>query len=353
MRWRRRQPAVPGEALKEARILIVDDQETNILLLERLLHQRGFSNLRSTTDPRQVAELCTQFGPDLILLDLHMPNRNGFEVLQDLRPHLFEGSYLPVLVLTADVTPEAKERALSIGAKDFLTKPFDLVEAGLRIENLIETRYLHLRLQDQNVRLEERVAERTRELEEAGLEIIARLALATEYRDDDTHRHTQRVGRTSALLAQGLGLPVDTVELLAGAAPLHDVGKIGIPDPILLKPGRLTPEEYEVVKTHTSIGSRILSGSRFPLLQLAAEIALTHHEWWDGAGYGGLRQDAIPLSGRVVAVADAFDAMTHDRPYRGAARTTDAVAEIERMSGSQFDPAVVEAFLALDPEDLM
>jgi putative two-component system response regulator len=338
---------------REARILVVDDKESNVRLLERLLQGLGFACVKSTTDPLQAVPLFDEFDPDLLLLDLHMPGKDGFQVLRELRPRLENGAFLPVLVLTADGTPQVMQRALAMGAKDFLTKPFDVVEAGLRIRNLIETRFLHLQLKDTNRNLEDRVAERTRELEEAGLEIVARLALATEYRDDDTHQHTRRVGHTSALLAETLGLPPDRVELFAGAAPLHDVGKIGIPDSILLKPGRLTPDEFDIVKTHTSIGARILSGSRFPLMQLGTEIALTHHERWDGSGYGGFRGEEIPLSGRIVAVADTFDAITHDRPYRKCSPVAEAVAEIRRSTGTQLDPSVVDAFLTLDHESLV
>jgi putative two-component system response regulator len=344
--------AVNTQMWHRAKVLIVDDQETNIRLLERLLADRGFKNVRSTTDPRQVVPMCEELEPDVILLDLHMGGMDGFEVLRAIRPAT-NGSFVPVLVLTADITQEAKKRALAMGAKDFVTKPFDLLEVGLRIENLVETRFLHQRLREHNTQLEEDVAKRTHDLEEARFEIVERLAKATEYRDDDTHQHTQRVGQSSRLLAAALGLPDRLVELMGRAAPLHDVGKIGIPDAVLLKRTKLTAREFDLIKTHTSIGSAILSGSSFPLLQMAEEIASTHHERWDGTGYGGLAGEAIPQSGRIVAVADAFDAMTHDRPYRKAGSVTDAVAEIQRMSGTQFDPRVAEAFRTLEPQDLV
>jgi putative two-component system response regulator len=340
------------DLLPTARILIVDDQEPNIRLLERLLRDRGFKSVRSTTDPRQVVPLCEEMEPDLILLDLHMGGMDGFEVLRAIRPAT-NGFYLPILVLTADITSEAKQRALSMGAKDFVTKPFDLLEVQLRIENLIETRFLHRELRDRNVSLEERVAVRTQELEDARFEIVERLARATEYRDDDTHQHTQRVGRTSGRLAKILDLSEGLVDLIHRAAPLHDVGKIGIPDGVLLKPGKLTAEEFDMIKHHTTIGAAILSGSPSPLLQVAEEIASTHHERWDGTGYTGLAGEVIPLSGRIVAVADAFDAMTHDRPYRKAISTAAASEEIERLSGQQFDPMVVKAFRSLDPKELI
>jgi len=212
-------------------------------------------------------------------------------------------------------------------------------------------RHLHLQVEAQNALLEERVRERTRELEEAHVEMLDRLAVAAEFRDDATGQHIKRVGQMSSVLAQDLGLPPEQVELIRRAAPLHDVGKIGIPDYILLKPGRLTPEEFDVIKTHATIGARILSGGRFPLLRLAEEIALTHHERWDGTGYPhGLKGEAIPLSGRIVALADAFDALTAPRSYRKTRSVEEAVWTIQRAAGTQFDPKVVDAFMALTPE---
>lgn len=335
---------VRDETLKTARILIVDDQEANVRLLERILQRAGYTNLQSTTSARQVLPLYNNTPPDLILLDLRMPHLDGFGVMRQLEPQIPPGTYLPILVLTADITAEAKQQALGNGAKDFLTKPFDPTEVLLRIRNLLETRFLHLQLQNYNQILEVKVRERTRELEEARIEILERLARAAEYRDDDTGQHTQRVGRTSALLARTLGLPDAHVELIRRAAPLHDVGKIGIPDRILLKPGKLSPAEFEVMKTHTTIGAAILSGSRFPLLQLAEHIALTHHERWDGDGFPqGLRGEEIPIEARIVAVADAFDAMISDRPYRKALSAEEAWEILWDGAGTQWDEHVVEA----------
>ena len=202
--------------------------------------------------------------------------------------------------------------------------------------------------------LEATVAERTADLEEARRETLRCLALAAEYRDDQTYEHTQRVGRTSALLAEQLGLAPSYVELIRHAAPLHDVGKVGIPDSILLKPGRLTPDELTIVRRHAEAGNRILGGNRSPLLELAAEIALTHHEWWDGTGYPGrLAAADIPISGRIVALADVFDALTHHRPYKPAWSVADSLVELERLRGTQFDPDLLDAFAQLDPEQLV
>jgi len=329
---------------KHARILIVDDEEQNIVLLRRLLERAGFSRLESTTDPRQVADLYVHFRPDLILLDLHMPHMDGIQVLEGLN-QIAEASYLPILMLTGDTSPEARRDALSRGAKDFVGKPFHPDEVLLRISTLLETRFLYLQIQSQNQMLEAKVRERTRELEAAQIEIIERLARAAEFRDDNTGRHTERVGQMAALIARKIGLPDSQVSLIRRAAPLHDVGKIGIPDSILLKLGSLTPDEFALVKTHTVIGARIMSGSRFPILRLAEEIAFNHHERWDGNGYAGIAGDAIPLAGRIVAVADVFDALTQQRPYKAAWSVDEATAEIERQRGRQFDPAIADAFL--------
>ena len=254
------------QALKNARILIVDDQEANIDLLQRMLEHDGFTDVASTTESSRVIGLCAQHPPDLLVLDLHMPEPDGFEVLSQLQPW-FQGRWFPVMVVSADVTTEAKQRALSQGARDFLTKPFDMVEVLLRIKNLLEVRFTQLESRKRQLLLEQLVYDRTRDLDDARVEALSRLALAAEYRDDATGEHTQRVGRTSALIARMLGLPDLQVALIRHAAPLHDVGKIGLQDKILLKPARLTAEEYEVMRQHVEIGRSILSGSSSPLLE--------------------------------------------------------------------------------------
>jgi putative two-component system response regulator len=326
--------------LTTARILIVDDEAANVRLLEIILQQAGFTNLCSSTDARQVSSLYDSFQPDALLLDLMMPWLNGFEVMEQILAKTPPGSYQPILVMTADTTAAVREKALSSGAKDFLTKPFDATEILLRLNNLLEVRV-------QRLVLEHTVRERTEDIEAAHRETMHRLARAAEYRDDDTGQHTRRVGQMAAGLAGELGLPYTQVALFEEAAALHDVGKIAIPDAILLKPGKLTPDEFEIIKTHTVIGEQILAGSSSRSLQLAAQIALTHHERWDGSGYAGLKAQEIPLSGRIVAVADVFDALTHERPYKKAWSLEAATAEIKDQSGRQFDPRVVQAFFEL------
>jgi putative two-component system response regulator len=315
------------------------------MLLEGILQEEDFTSYRSITDSREVLPAFVEYLPDLILLDLQMPYVDGFAVMKQIQAFIAPDDFLPILVLTADITPEAKRRALSEGALDFLTKPFDTTEVLLRIKNLLHTRSLHRQLQEHNQVLDQRVRERTEELEATQLEILERLALAAEYRDDDTGKHTQRVGESAARIAEVLGWSAAEVELIRRAAPLHDVGKIAISDLILLKPGKLTPEEFEQMKAHTTLGAQMLSGGRFPLLQLAEKIALTHHERWDGSGYLGLSEEAIPMAGRIVTVADVFDALTSERPYKKAWSINEAVEEIKRQSGRQFDPCVVDAFL--------
>lgn len=336
---------------ENAAFLIIDDQEYNISLLERILGRAGFSNLRSTTNPNELKSLFIEVQPDIILLDLHMPEMDGFEALQMINALKAEGTYLPVLMLTADVTKEAKKRALHEGANDFLTKPFDRTEVVLRIDNLLRSRFYHLQLQDQNDLLEQRVRKRTLELEQAKHEILQVLGRTAEFRDDETGQHTQRVGQLAGKLGAALGMTAHEVELLELATPLHDIGKIGIPDEILLKPGRFTPEEFEQMKLHTKIGATILEGSLFPVLQLAKTIALSHHEKWDGTGYpNGLKGEEIPLVGRIVAIADFFDALTHERPYKRVWSVEEALAEIRKQSGAHFDPRVVNAFLSIQKE---
>jgi putative two-component system response regulator len=332
-----------------ARVLIVDDASPNVILLERMLEQWGYSDVLGTTRSIEVPDLCAAKPPDLILLDLQMPKPDGFELMEILRP-LTDGSpQIPVLILTADVTQATRQRALTAGARDFLSKPFDPVEVRLRIANLLETRRLQLDLLSQNRSLEKRVRDRTADLERARLELLERLALAAEYRDDDTQEHAQRVGRTVALLARAMGMPEADIEVLRRAAPLHDIGKIGIPDTILLKRAALTPEEFALMQSHARIGAEILSGSEFAILNSAEEIARAHHERWDGGGYpDGLVCDEIPLPARLVAVADVFDALVHERPYKSAWPVDRAVAEIVRLAGIQFDPDVVSAFAQLD-----
>ncbi len=341
-------------ALKDLEILVVDDQEANLVLLKRILEHEGYTRVRTTQDPTTVLGSLAERLPDLLLLDLHMPALDGFELMEAVGAQLGAGEDLPVLVLTADVSAEAKRRALSMGASDFLVKPLDPTEVSLRVRHLLEIHRLQSDLRRQNEDLDQRVRARTEELEQARFEIVDRLAAIAEYRDDATQEHARRMGRMCALLAAVLALDNEERGLIREATPLHDIGKVGVPDAVLLKPGPLTSAEFELIKQHTTMGAAMLAGSRSPVLRLAEEIAATHHERWDGTGYPErLAGEAIPLSGRIVALADAFDALTHERPYKSAWPLEDAIEEIYEQRGRQFDPDVVDAFARLEHDRLV
>jgi putative two-component system response regulator len=338
-----------ADVFMDARVVVVDDHPPNVLALEALLGQWGVGHVSSTSDSSEAVSLCLRAQPDVVLLDLHMPAPDGYEVMRRLQAHGPPGLPLPVLVLTADITQDAKRRALSLGARDFLTKPFDPVEAELRLRNLIAARRHEQALADRTDDLEQLVRARTREVEESRLEVLDRLALAAEYRDDLTGAHTRRVARTARAIAERLGLDGETTRLLELAAPLHDVGKIGVPDAILRKPGLLDERELALMRRHTLIGARMLADSDSPVLKVAEGIALFHHERWDGTGYpDGLGGDAIPLPARIVAVADVFDALCCERPYKPPWSIDRAIGEVLAMGGAQFDPDVVDAFSSLN-----
>lgn len=332
--------------MTSARILVVDDEEMNLRLLRRILERDGYTNIRTTAIGSEVLQIVEEYDPDLVLLDLHMPQPDGFAILRSLGPLLTGAGYLPVLVLTGDGSSESKRGALSTGARDFLFKPFDGAEVLLRIRNLLETRFLYRTLENQNSLLETRVEARTSELQRSQAEILERLARAAEIRDDDTGRHTKRVGDLSALLAETLAMGPRATDLVRRAAPLHDVGKIGIPDSILLKPGPLTMDEIRIMRTHTVIGAQILSGGQSELMILAERIALNHHERWDGQGYpNNIAGSAIPIEARIVAVSDCVDALTHSRPYRPAWPVSEVLEKVQSDGGTHFDPDVVDALL--------
>lgn len=336
------------EELQDASILVVDDDDGARRLLQRALNRAGCERVTVTGDPMTVeTELATR-PPDLLLLDYRLPPIDAFDVLDRIWGDAPTQRSTPVIMLTAGADDTVRRRALERGVSDFLGPPWDMVEVVLRVRNVLRIHQLFRQVQRQNEELDEMVRLRTLELEAARAEILERLAIAAEYRDDDTGEHARRVCGLAQAIAEEMGVDHFHARSIGSAALLHDLGKIGVPDGVLLKPGLLTPEELVVVQRHAEIGGRILNGCTQPLLALAREIALTHHERWDGKGYPmGLRGHAIPLSGRIVAVADAFDAMTNDRPYRKAISPAGALAEIVAQRGSQFDPAVVEAFVAV------
>ena len=334
---------------RSPRIMVIDDDPLGVKFIGRVLSAEGYDNLVSTTDPFHAVSLARVSSPDLIMVDLHMPGFSGFDVLAGLRSVANIDEFVPVLVLTGDLSTESRCRALSLGATDFVTKPFDKSELALRIRNMLQTRLLHISLRDQKNQLQHSLSRRDIELEEARLEVLERLALAAELRDTETGRHMRSVGELSAALASRLGVNAPMVEVIRRAAPLHDIGKIGVPDGTLLKRGPLAPHELGAMRDHTIVGARLLSGGTSVLLQTAAVIARHHHEKWDGSGYPDqLSGRSIPLPARIVAVADVYDALIHDRPYRKAWAQADAIELVLEGSGAHFDPAVVEAFRLLE-----
>lgn len=342
------------------RILVVDDEPTKLFLIERMLTKAGFSDHISCRDPRAVCELCFAYEPDLIVLDLNMPGISGVDVLHQIRPWMRRKGYLPVLVITGDTRRELREEALRCGARDFIvrgTAEFDESEAVQRISNLLETRLMQVKLEYANASLEQRIQERTAQIEAAQVEIVNRLGMACNLRDDQTGEHIIRVGNLCRDIAVEIGVDPAEAELIGFAARLHDIGKIGLADDILLKPGKLTESEIEVMRRHTTVGSEILAGADSRILSIAQTIALTHHERWDGTGYPrGLSGNDIPIEGRICSVADVFDSLTNERPYKSAWPIHEAVNEIRRCRGTQFDPLIVDAFLRLqegaEPERL-
>jgi len=333
-------------------ILVVDDEPANVKLLERTLRTFGYFELLSTTDPRAVLGLYQQNVLDLIILDLNMPHLDGFEVMRQLQA-LGREDMPPILILTAQHDQEHRVRALKGGAHDYVTKPFAVDELMARVRNLLQVRLYHKSMRSRTEWLEQRVQERTREIYDTRLQIVRRLGRAAEFRDNETGLHIVRMSKMSVVLGEACGMSSEECELLLNASPMHDIGKIGIPDNILLKPGKFEPHEWKVMQTHTTIGGEILSGDDSDLLSMARVIALSHHEKWDGSGYpNGLAGENIPRVGRVVALADVFDALTSVRPYKKAWSVNDAMEYIETNRGKHFDPHLVDQFRTRLPDIL-
>ena len=331
-------------AYPEASIIVVDDESAIVRLLTRALESAGYAHIEGFTEPEKVPAHLDREAPDLVVLDLRMPHMDGFAILKDISQRLPQDTFLPVLVVSGMSDAETKVRAMREGAKDFLAKPVDLEEFLARVHSLLDTRYMNLRLNETRSTLQEVLQRRTSDLRQAHLEALERLGRVAELRDDPTGQHPTRIGRLSALIAQELHMSQEDVEAIMRSAPLHDIGKVGIQDQVLLKRGGLVPEEREIVREHVVVGAELLSGGKSDIMQMAQEIALYHHERWDGQGYPqGLAGEEIPLPARIVAVADTFDALTHMRPYKEAWSVTQALAELQRESGWQFDPEVVEA----------
>jgi putative two-component system response regulator len=335
---------ITNQELLKSKVLIVDDEPKNVKLIHQLLQSLGYENIRFTYDPIKACDMYSSFWPDLVVLDLMMPIMDGFQVMEEMGK-VEQRGYIPILVLTAQTDRKTRLKALNSGAKDFLLKPLDLVETTQRIQNILEVRLLQNKLRDHNFQLEERILERTKELQSTRLSVIQRLGHAAEYRDNDTGNHIKRMSQYAMLLAKQLDLDGSHCNQIFDAIPMHDVGKIGIPDGILLKPGKHNSEEWEVMKTHSVIGYEILSNDPSALISLAAKIALEHHEKWDGSGYpNGLKGEEISIEARICTICDVFDALTSERPYKKAWSVEEAVRYIDDQNGKIFEPMMVEKF---------
>ena len=328
-------------------ILIVDDEIVNVKLLDKLLSSVGYTNILKTQHPREVLDIITSNNVDLIILDLNMPEMSGFDVMTQI--HQANIDYMPaILVLTAQHSREYRIEALEKGARDFVTKPFDRTELLARVRNMLEVKLADKFMTEQNHMLEDMVRQRTQELHHTRLQVVQRLGRAAEFRDNETGMHIIRMSQMSALLGKASGMSEEECDLVLNASPMHDIGKIGIPDRILQKPGKLDADEWEIMKTHAQIGADLLDGDDSALLKMARVIALTHHEKWNGTGYpNGLAGEDIPLVGRIVAIADVFDALTSERPYKKAWPVDDAINLIQSERGKHFDPALVDHFMQI------
>ncbi len=343
------------------KILVVDDELINRKVLEGLLKSFGFDCVTAESGKAALAMLDVTF--DLILLDIMMPDMDGFTVARAVRANATFAD-LPIVMVTALTAKEDRLKAVESGANDFVAKPIDATELRVRMNSLLRMKAYHDEVKGYQAHLELMVAEKTRTLREAladlemarqatlsaHIETIQKLSSAAEYKDEDTASHIMRMSRYCAHIAEKSGLDADNVDLILNSSPMHDIGKIGIPDAILLKPGKLDPDEWEIMKTHAEIGAKILTGGSSKYLESGAVIAMSHHERWDGSGYPqGLTGEDIPLFGRICALADVFDALTTRRPYKPPFSNETAMEIMQKGRGTHFDPALYDVFLASFP----
>jgi len=356
------------EVASTTKIMVIDDEPINVKVCQKYLHELGYKKCVGLSDATRAVTQIAEEMPDLVILDVMMPVISGVDILKQIRetPEL---NQIPVLILTASTDRGTKLTVLELGATDFLTKPIDPSELAPRVRNVLTVKQHQDSLKNYAITLENAVRQRTLELEVSRQDVIFCLARAVEYRDDVTGRHVERVGQYAAMIAQALGMDQNYISMIEQAAQLHDVGKVGISDDVLMKPGKLSPDEFEQMQRHTLfgkrivermgdhewhklrqhvlIGSRILDVPRSPLLTMAARIALTHHERWDGTGYPlGLAGEDIPLEGRITAVADVFDALSSRRPYKPAYPVDKCFEIIIEESGTHFDSQIVAAFMS-------
>jgi len=336
------------KTINDCTILLVDDTKSNLDVLVNAL--KGMYKLGVSLSGEDAVRFAKQNLPDLILLDIIMPGTDGFDVCHRLKadPRTRD---IPIIFITAMDDLTHKTKGFDVGAVDYITKPFDITEVKARVKTHLTLKLAGEALKNQNAILEEMVRERTKELRKAQIEVINRLGKAAEYRDQDTGTHINRMSKYCRLMGKALGLSREEYDRLDLASTMHDVGKIGISDNILLKPGKLDTREWESMRSHTRIGEELLSGGTSQLLEVARIIAMTHHEKWDGTGYHQhLKGKDIPLVGRITCICDVFDALISRRPYKDPWPVDEALAEIKKGSGVFFDPELVEVFLSLEPE---
>jgi len=343
---------------RKKQVLIIDDEQAVQRVVERLMERLGYEVTLASNGTEGLERLHP--GIDLVLLDVNMPGMSGFEVAQRIRatPEVAE---VPIIIVSTLSGRDDRLRAVEVGVSDFIAKPVEYTELQIRTDAAMRLSASRDELRRKNDELEQAVLDRTQELSEAldemasardhieaaQVETLHRLAIASEFKDQYSTMHIRRVGRYCTLIGQTIGLKEHALEMLLRASPLHDVGKLGIPDEVLLKPGRLDADERKVVERHAAIGAEILGGSSSEILKTAESIALTHHEWWDGTGYPrGLVGQEIPIFGRICAVADVFDALTSARPYKKPFSTDKAIAIMEEGRGTQFEPRLLDAFLS-------
>jgi putative two-component system response regulator len=341
--------STPGADAEPARVLVVDDDDMQRRLLITILEQQGYE-VDQAMDGATARTRVAEKQPDIILLDVMLPDTDGFALTRALKARV-DTAGIPVIIITARAERDARIQGLEAGAEDFLTKPVDHVELAVRVRNLLNLKLFHDLLRHNNRILERQVDEKTEQVRQQCIETVLTLMRAAEYRDETTGRHVNRISHYTVTLAERVGMNREFREQIFYASPMHDIGKLGIPDHILLKPAPLTENEWQIMKTHTTLGREILGGSNSPILAMGSQIAMSHHEYFDGSGYPqGLRGEEIPLAARIMTLCDVYDALRSKRPYKTPHSHTEAVETItrgdQRIRPDQFDPQLLDAFLA-------